>query len=157
MDIWNYLNRHYKPQDYEDGDLKYLIDRRPSTCEEMMRWYYGLNVARATAITITFKPVYQNSLSYEKMRDLVKNGLIISGCQVALYYDVDDNANFHYHGVLSGPMKKIQLIRKFFNRHIGWVKLKMISDFDRWHEYASKYSVMDKDYDFGLCINMIKK
>jgi len=101
----------------------------------------------AHAITITYKPTHQNSLTTLQMRNLLANFFrctphIKYGI---LVYDFDVNSNFHYHGTVICSDRTAKHLKISLGHFLGFSCIKGISHPVKWTEYVMKYYINEKE------------
>lgn len=118
--------------------FSYLINLRPM--EALKQCYDTISLSKTSrAITITFKQEMRDDHEEGYLRDCILKGMSIIGIKrYILYPDIDNNGNFHYHGIIECPKIMIPKIKRMFNRWYGWTKIEYLSDINGWYQYMRK-------------------
>jgi len=120
-------------------DFPYLINPRPPGV--LREFAEGvLNDPRAVSITVTFKEELRVLFEERILRDIVHDGLTFFSEieQFILYPDIDISGNFHYHGVIIMQKKIKPKLKRYFTKHIGFIKIAYITDQKGWYKYMRK-------------------
>lgn len=101
------------------------------------------NNLRGLAITITYKPGYQENEEEVMKKILISNLAWIHNNQnidfkVALIPDQDINGNFHYHGSIIIKRKDIRKFKKYITMFNGYMKFRYITETELWEKYIWK-------------------
>lgn len=121
-----------------------------------------VNQMDCVEFTVTFKPSLQTAPDIS-LRDLVEESIrniLLDEMQkhpsrtptVTLMHEYSKTGMFHFHGILSGCLKKtLNTIRKQFNHYVGRTEIKTITYFDSYIDYIMK-DCSDLSYDDTLNI-----
>jgi len=113
----------------------YLIKPRKDDAETWLRLSSSY---KAIAMTLSLQKQYQDELEDDKLRDLLKDALDFFEMNYFFYPDIDSGGNRHYHGIILADLHKFATFRRYFNKHIGWVKKEYLKDPEGWLKYMRK-------------------
>lgn len=113
-------------------------------------------------ITVTLKPSLQGApdisiwhLVRESMSNIIYEEIFKHPKRTptaTLMHEYSKTGMFHFHGILSGCLKKtLNTIRKQFNHYVGRTEIKTITYFDSYIDYMTK-DCLDLSYNEELNI-----
>lgn len=127
-----------------------ILDRLPPP-EEAQIFERIVNDKSASAITLTYKPIFRDSFNEEQLRYQMIYTLECLAFnrdipyEIVLIPDMDNNGNFHYHGVIIIPLKYRAIFKKDITKYIGFMKFDYIKDIEGWKKYCYKPDVYTQD------------
>jgi len=118
------------------------------------------NHSKYMAITITFRDVLRRHWKEKELERLVGNTL---KSWKYLYYeklawflipDVDNNGNYHYHGVIRITKAMMPKFKRNITASLGFIKFKYIDNPQKWYNYCFKEGEYSKDnvYSHSKCL-----
>lgn len=130
---------------FEGGQSSgYLMELCPPEATPISKFKELIENKKFSAITMTYKPEYQTTFTEEDNRKILKNAIKTISfnhdipIEIVLLPDCDEGGNFHYHGIVSMPIKYRPRFKKEITKYIGFMKLKYIDNIEKWTNYCFK-------------------
>lgn len=128
---------------FKDGGDS-LLDESPPKKDHVQILKDNINSKGFSAVTFTFIQALRDKYSEEELRTYIVR-TIRTIClnrdipaEVVLIPDADEAGNFHYHGIISMPIKYRPAFKRLTLKYIGFMKFSYITDTDGWLEYCLK-------------------